>query len=265
MLGRTDTLLRAVAGIDRDIEGRGGDALHGYRLKVVDHERGAAVGQAQCQLAVLKIEELATTVGGTHEEVVERLVVLHEVWLYEFRGDYCHRLFSVVFGNYELLLIFQESHVLDVCLDQRRFRSKLFSERQALRLQDARTKLFGHIGLAVFVERHQLVHTEDVQSDSHLHAVHVALQLRVQLKHVAVLGNGICAIAVERGVILPVDNLQFGCSFQEQVTDRLKRGCLGLLGLRAVGCLLHEVHLGLNLCRLVNLPVDLDAQQRDVV
>ena len=87
----------------------------------------------------------------------------------------------------------------------------------------------------------------------------------VEPEDVAVLGNGVGAIAVEGGVVLPVYDLKFGRSFEEQVADRLEGGRLGLLGLCAVGRLLHEVDFGLDLCGLVDLSVGLDAKQRDVV
>ena len=43
----------------------------------------------------------------------------------------------------------------------------LHAERLTLTLQDARAQFPGHVSLAVFVQRHQLVHAEDVQFHRH--------------------------------------------------------------------------------------------------
>ena len=63
------------------------------------------------------------------------------------------------------------------------------SEIQALWLQDFRAELAGHVGLAVLVKGHQLVHAEDSQLHIHLSTVDIMLQLGDELIHIAVCGN----------------------------------------------------------------------------
>ena len=63
------------------------------------------------------------------------------------------------------------------------------SEVHALRLQDLRAELAGHVGLAVLVKGHQLVHAEDSQLHIHLSTVDIMLQLGDELIHIAVCGN----------------------------------------------------------------------------
>ena len=77
------TVLHAVAGIAADFQRVGRPLRDGHRRKVVDFHSFAAVGQTKNQPSVLKIEELAASVRGAHQEVVERLVILYQIRLNE--------------------------------------------------------------------------------------------------------------------------------------------------------------------------------------
>ena len=95
----TYTVLHAVTGIFTDKHRAGSDTLHRHRIIALKKQESIVslilwltlsllffhllFGQAQCQLSVLKEEELTATVGGAHQEVVEALVILHQVGLYE--------------------------------------------------------------------------------------------------------------------------------------------------------------------------------------
>ena len=93
------------------------DLLLGDGFELIDLNRIAAVGQSQCQGTVLKIEELTATVGSTYEEIVERLVVLHQIGLYELRRNGGIQLFVVLAGIRYRLVVFQELQILDMGLD----------------------------------------------------------------------------------------------------------------------------------------------------
>ena len=140
--------------------------------------------QAQGQLTVLKIEELTATVRGAHHEVVETLVILHQVRLNKLMHCF-------------ILLILQELLCVITRLHQGNVLLKC-TKLQTLWGKDARTQLSGHVGLAVLIERHQLVHTEDIDLHIHLRAVHLMLQLRVQLIHIAVLGDIVLSLVLQR-------------------------------------------------------------------
>ena len=96
----------------------------------------------------------------------------------------------------------------DVALNQGRLAIGFQTELKALRLDDTRSELTGHVGFAVLVERHQFVHTEDVQFHVHLRAFCVTLQLGIHFKHIAVLSYDVA--------LLFVGDLQFHLSLQQQ-------------------------------------------------
>ena len=191
VLDFTHTVLHAVTGIFIDSNRTGSDTLHRHRIIALENQGRIVrlilwltlslllfhllLGQTQRQLTILEIEELTAAVGGAHQEVVEALVVLHQVGLYELtRG--------------RTVLIHQELQPAKVCIHQGLIFST-FAKLQTLRLEDFRAQLTAHVGLAVLVERHQLVHTEDVQLHVHLRRVTITLQQRIHLIHEAVVGK----------------------------------------------------------------------------
>ena len=139
---------------------------------------------------------------------------------------------------------------------------------QTLWRKDARAKLSGHIGLAVLVERHQLVHTEDIHLHIHLRAVHLVLQQRVQLIHVTVLGDIVFIIVVKRsggiGHAVHLQNIHCHLPVQKECRHILKRRGLHTRHSRCVGGLLHKHQFSFNLCGLIDLTVHFDALKHEV-
>ena len=184
-------ILHAVAYIILNFEGIRSDILSDHRNKILDDNGiglGINIGQTQCQLAILEKEEFATTVGGTHEEIVERLIVLHQIRLDELRRNRTRLGFAANCHGHGLI-IYQMLQGYGG-LDQRQLTIRALAKLHTLGFQNARSELFGNIGLAVLIERHQFVHTEDVQFHIHRHTGGTTLQLWVQLIHIAILGDG---------------------------------------------------------------------------
>ena len=168
-------------------------------------------------------------------------------------------------GKLHVLLIFQESHPLDVCPDQ--WFLVLFPKAEALGLQDARAEFAGHVCLAVFVERHQHVHTVDIQF--HAHDGDTAgdtLQLRVNHVYIIILGDGVDSAVVVGAVDIlhPVGHHQFQLyhSFQQQVFGFLETWSQCLLTPFSLFLHLHQVQFCRDLTGLIDLPLHVDPMQR---
>ena len=82
----TISFFYTVAGIGLDIERilrkvlEGHGVVGGYALDGIRH------GKSEIERTVLKQQELATAVGCAHDEVVERLIILHQIGLYELQA-----------------------------------------------------------------------------------------------------------------------------------------------------------------------------------
>ena len=79
----TGAFLHAVTYVVSDHQRIGGHLTHGHRSIVREDFRIPRIPQSQNQHTVLKIEELTAAIGSTLQEVVKRLVVLHQIGLYE--------------------------------------------------------------------------------------------------------------------------------------------------------------------------------------
>ena len=95
------------------------------------------------QLAILMVEELSTAVGRALEEVIQRLVVLHQIRLTELT-------LVIVIGQ-EL----EVDAVSRICFVS----SEIIISN--LTLEDIRTQFLGGICLRVFFQRQQFVLTEN--------------------------------------------------------------------------------------------------------
>ena len=139
------------------------------------------------------------------------------------------------------------------------------SEIQALWLQDFRAELASHVCLAVLVEGHQLIHAEDTQFHIHFRAVHITLQLRGHFKHIAVLGHVVGHRLAVFVLLIILNDVERHLPLQQTVFDiaELGRGALFLVLL--IGGLVSEIQFCLNLGRLVDLTVHLDATKQHVI
>ena len=98
-------VLHAVAAVVLHIHDTVGIALHGHAVEPRELRRRLR-GQAERQLAVLEEKELAAAVGRTHQEVEERLVILHQIGLYLLRRRAC------------AVFVFQVLQVRNLCRHQ---------------------------------------------------------------------------------------------------------------------------------------------------
>ena len=64
-------VFHAVAGIGRDVKRTAREVLHGHAIIAADLRGLGAAGQADGQLSIIKIEELAAAVGCANHEIVE--------------------------------------------------------------------------------------------------------------------------------------------------------------------------------------------------
>ena len=119
-LHRTYTVFHTVTGIAADFQRVNRPLLCCHRRKVINGFRQAAVRQAQHQFTILKVEKLSTAVGGAHQEVVERLVILYEIGLYELMA-------FAAFSVHQVLLVIHVGFYQGDAIGQ-------LSEVQALRL-----------------------------------------------------------------------------------------------------------------------------------
>ena len=158
--------------------------------------------------------------------------------------------------RYNLLFISQVVQIQDSRLNQRCIVVYL-TKRFTLRQEDTRSEFPIYVCLAVLAERHELIHTEDVQLNKHLRAVIITYQHRVQLVHVAVLSDG---IVVTLGIIRShAYHLQlYHPVFQQARYSILRRNDHLFIPRRIFRSLL-EIQFRLNLTRLINLFVYLHA------
>ena len=257
-LAVVDHILHRVTTVEIHVERLVGTFLGGQRLIVLDLYSVAALYETQVQVAVLEVEELTVAVGAAHEEIIERLVVLHQVGVDELRWNLGADVALPLYFDRGLLVVSQEAQSLGVGADQRLLVA-LVEHTEVLRLylQDARTQLAGHVGLAVLVERHPLVHTEDVQLHVHLpRSVCVGRHMRIQFVDVVGTGDGGLARLLSRSGRNHLDRHRHH-ALSEQGADvvefRQRRG--------AVAVSLHEVELCLYLVGLIDPLVDLHAVQ----
>ena len=131
------------------------------------------------------------------------------------------------------------------------------AERPALRIENARAELLHHVGLTVFVERHQLVHTEDRQFHRHTHiAARLLGQLGINLVDIIILGDADWRLVITLlTFFIFLDDIQIYPSSQQEIKHRLGRGHLFLI----IGS--HNVQFCINLSRLVNPPVELNTKK----
>ena len=178
-------LFRTVADIVFNEQWSRRDALESYRLEVADRDSFLHdMRQTDGQLPVLKEKELTAAVRRAHQQVVERLVILYQIGVDKLRWQR----YSLVVND-DVFIISQILHAFDVGAYQGIDVVGLLAKRHLLALQDTRTKLLGHIGLAVLVDRHQFVHTEDAEFHVQFTAGRVTLQLRIHLVDVVVLAH----------------------------------------------------------------------------
>ena len=139
------------------------------------------------------------------------------------------------------------------------------SEVQALRLQDLGAEFAGHVCLTVLVEGHQLIHAEDTQFHIHFRAVHITLQLRGHFKHIAVLGHVVGHRLAVFVLFIIINDVDRHLSLQQVTFDIAKLGRGALFLVLRVGGFVSEIQFCLNLGRLVDLTVHLDATKQHVI
>ena len=242
-------VLHAVAGIGLygertvGIVGESDGVVRGYFLHIL------LLGhwQSEPEGAVLEEQELAAAVGCAHHEVVERLVILHQVGLYELGAvaQFLAVVFQVPRGSLDG--VSQVAQAAGVGVEEH----ALESERLGLVVEDVAELSRGE-HLAVFVERHQLVHTVDGELDEHLRRVAVHHDLRIHHVDEIVLGDLRVAVVVGHALRL-VDDGELGVSHREDVVHVFHVG--------------HGVHthLGLDETGLIDLSCELHALQGDGV
>ena len=193
--------------------------------------------QTQVQLSVLEVEQLTTTVGRTGHEVVEALIILHQIGLYEL----------IVLGRLHILQLPDTGLQQDIAIEP---------EGKAFCLQDIVTELFADIGLTVLVERHQLVKTIDGQLHEERSLTTVPDQLRQHLKHIIVLGDS-RLLFLHGLVALRLDG-EGDLSPQQQVHHLVNGG-------EVFGFFDDNSHFCLDVSWFVDLTIELDTVETDVI
>ena len=118
----------------------------------------------EVQISVLKIKELTKTVSRTDHELIEALIILHDI------RDTQLISFCPVLGRTILclaLLIFQQLHVISNQCAETGIGRILQIKFLRFLSQNIRIELFSRISATVLVEGHQFIGTEDTQFYRH--------------------------------------------------------------------------------------------------
>ena len=117
---------------------------------------------------------------------------------------------------------------------------------------DVRPKFLRHKDLRALVYRHQLIHTEDRQSDEHhLTAVRLSDQTGIHFIYKIVLGNDLFAYLITMTVMFNKEKAD--TTIQEKT--RYRRNFMTHLFVIVTG-IFHKQYLCLNFARLVDLAVE---------
>ena len=195
----------------------------------------------QLKFTILIIQEFSPAVGGTGQQVVEALVILHQIGEDMFHHPGLFLLlfllvFLIVFLIVFLLFLCQalelqplhEVRIVCQCLGavvRQSVVCHFFS-------QDVASKLFPHKGAAGLLQRQHLVETEDIQP--HVHAV--GQIFRNHLMHIEIISNDIF-IGTERDFPIP-----------EQFSKRVLANRLP-----GLACYLFDTDISDNHVRLIHL------------